>query len=202
MIAAVITSSGQILYSALDHVGEQEAGDIAPQSVEVGAAYLPFETAPTPSPGMPIVGLSADRRGWIEKQGDAYIGFVDPWDHLVNIDPDAVTVAEWYKDAHIARIETPWLDLSDGGQYKEFFELLVTFERDSRLYLGVYAEVQPRGIRAYRWKGLVYNPQVPVRVALKLQGTHIRLRLVMIAFNGGRAMIKDMRIGVNPAGTN
>lgn len=199
MIAAVITSDGKILYSPLNQVGELEASDIEPQSVSVGTEFLPLEDEPTPSPGMPVVGLSADRRAWIERLGNTYIGFVDPFSHLTNIDPDAVEVAEWFKDAHISRIECPPNDFSDGGQYKEFFELQLTFERDSRLYLGVAAETQPDGLRAWRWKGLVYNPRVPVRVPLKMPGTHIRLRLVMVSFNGGRAMLKDMRIGFNRA---
>ena len=202
MVAAVITRSGQILYSALNHVAEQEAGDIEDQGSALGADYEAQLSEPTPSAGMPVVGISADHLGWIERLGSNYIGFTDPFAHPVNIDPDAVTVAAWYKDAHIARIETPWQDMSDGGRHKEFFELLLTFQRDTRLYLGVYAETQPRGIRRLYWKGLVFDPQLPVRVPLRLAGTHIRLRLVMVVFNQGRAMLKDMRIGWNPGGTS
>lgn len=201
MIVAAITRSGEILYAALNQIGELEAVDMEPVGTALGADYEAKAATPTPSPGISIVGLSADRRTWIEQLGSSTVGFENPFDHVVPIDPQAVTITDWFKDAHIARFETPWQDLSEPARLKNWHEVEITLDRDARAYVGVYAETES-GDRAYKFKGSVHGSKRPVRLPINLLGTRIRVRVVMVTFNGQRVLVRDMRLGYTPAGAD
>lgn len=206
MIAAVITREGQILYSKLNNIGEQEAVDVEPIGTALGAAFEPTALEPTPTLGVPVVGVSANHRGFIERLGSSYLGFTDPFEHMVAIDPDAVTVAEWYNNAHIGRGEFPWQDFGSPEQLKNFHEFRFTIERAGRAYLGIYVETDANtktadARRAYCWKGLVFNKDV-IRVPFNRAGRKIRVRFVAVLFNGGRLLIRDAEIGLSVGGTD
>ena len=206
MVAAIITRSGEVLYSALNHVAEQEAVDVEPIGTALGSDYAPTEAEPTPTLGVPVVGASADHRAFIERLGDSYLGFTDPFDHVSAIDPDAVEVAEWFNNAHIARFEFPWQDLGSPKIIKNFLEVQLTLERDSRAYLGIYCETDantltPNARRSYYWKGLVHARDT-IKVPVNRSGRKIRIRVVAIVFNSARFMVRDATIGFAVGGAD
>ncbi len=198
MTGAIITRTGEILYSSLNSIGEREAADIPVKGTALPTEFDVLDTEPTPTAGLPVVGLSADRNTWMEKLGVSAIGFTDPFDHIQNINEEDVTVAEWFKDAHIARFDTSFLDFGEPSTRKDYLEATITLERNSAAYMALYAETDDSR-RNYRWKGSVWGKET-VRVPLRLTGNRIRLRLACVMFATGRMLIRDIRIGFNPAG--
>jgi hypothetical protein len=206
MVTAVITRDGQILYAALNHVCEQEAVDVEPLSTPLGVAFEATALEPTPTLGVPVVGVSADHRSFIERLGDSYIGCTDPFGHIVAIDPDAVTVTEWYNNAHLARFEFPWQDLGTPKLLKNFLEVNLTIERNCRAYVGIAVETDANtqtvdARRAYRWKGLVFKKD-SIRIPVNRVGRKIRIRVIAVIFNGGRFLTRDATIGFSVGGTD
>lgn len=206
MVAAVITRTGEILYSALNHVGEREAVDVDPVATPLGPEFDPVLVEPTPILGVPVVGITANHRGFMEKMGNSALGFSDPFDNLNPIAPASMVIAEWYNNAHLARIETAWLDFSTPKVLKNYHEVNVTIEHDTRAYVGIAVETDANtktddARRAYRWIGLAYRKD-SLRIPLNRAGRKIRVRVVAVIFNGGRFLARDVTIGYTVGGTD
>jgi hypothetical protein len=199
MIAAVITQSGEVLYAHLNRIVETEAVDVEAPGSNLGAAFEPTSEEPTPVAGIPVVGLTADRRGCIEKLGGVTIGADDPFFRLGNVDEAGYTITEWYNNATLARFESPWQEMGQPAQFKNLLEVELTFDRDSRAYVGVCVENE-RGQRRFKWCGVTHGRTKPLRAAVNIFGVRFRVRICMVVFNDARMIMRDMRLGYVPAG--
>lgn len=206
MVTVIVTRSGQVLYSALNHVAETEAVDVEPLGTVLGTEFAATVLEPTPTLGVPVVGVSVDHRAFIERQGQSYLGCTDPFDHLRAIDPDDVVVTEWYNNAHLAVVEFPWQDMGGPKALKNFHEVALTIERDSRAYVGIAIETDANtktvdARRSYRWFGLAFGRDT-IRIPCNRVGRKIRVRIVAVIFNAGRLLVRDVTVGYTVGGTD
>lgn len=192
--AVAITGAGQLLWADLS-IRETEPQDIEPVGTALGASYEPVTSAPTPAAGIPYVGISGDTLGWVEQPAD--IGLTDPLG-AVQLDP-TLSPLQFFNNATIARAEFPWQSLGAEATLKNLHEIAVTVDRDSRGYLMVCAENE-RGHRRYRWVGSIHGRTKPIRAAVNLLGARFRVRLVVVAFNYARLIIRDARLGYTVGG--
>ena len=122
---------------------------------------------------------------------------VDPWSYLET--EGNYTFTQFFKDAHLARFETGFMDFGRSDLLKNYLELRMTWQRNSRAYVGLYAETED-GRRGGKWRGLVFDKEAH-RVPLNLCGNRIRVRAVVVLFNSAPALLRDVSIGWLPAGT-
>lgn len=200
MTSAIITASGELLYSRLDAVAGKEAVDIEPRGTPLGADFQPSAVKPVAVPGVPMVGVSEDHRAFVEILGGGCIGLLNPFDNLSEIEEPSVQIAEWFNGASFAVFEFPARDMGAPRVLKNFHEINLTIERGSRAYVGIYSEVDG-GLRKYSWKGLVH-PKEQIRTPINLMGRSIRVRVVAIVFNAASFLVRDMTIGYTVGGSD
>ncbi len=204
---AIITAGGQLLFTKLSDVAETEPMDMEPPGTPLGEDFKPKAEAEC-SPGLSTVGLSADRQNWIERIGATdggaqivSIGLSDPFGAMEVVANPVADDMEWFRNASIARWESPWQDLGDAARFKNWLEVELTFDRHARAYVGVAVENE-RGHRRWRWTGCTHGRSKPIRVPINLLGVRMRVRVLAVVFNDARAMLRDMRIGYNAAGAD
>jgi hypothetical protein len=201
---AVVFDFGNILYARLDEIGEIPPEEMEPKGTALGADFEEKDEDPEESNGLPYVMMSANNRVIIEYLNQATLGMSDMLGPLGEIDPDDFegddALVKYFKGAYIARFEAPWQNIGDPRRWKNFHHVELTIDRDSRAYVGIYAETD-EGVRGGRWKGIVHGKQ-SVKVALNLAGRRIRVRVVAVLFNAGRCLIRDAAIGYTLGGTD
>lgn len=227
-VVAVVTPANELLFANLSTVGETEEFLAEASSSVLGSDYAEVASAPTVTPGMSFVAMSADRQTIAEilPGGDFYANLIEDSDgmNLLNsrgvllrsAPPSSIktamatpwspfvpggsqTFATYYKDAYVARFETAYLDLGTAQLRKNFLELRTVWQKKSRAYIGLYAETED-GRSAGKWRGLVFGKEEH-RVPLNLFGCRIRVRCVAVVFNGSPALLREITIGFLPAGT-
>lgn len=198
--AAIISQAGEMLCADLNIV-ETEAVDVEAPGTALGASYTAVNSEPTPIAGIPVVGLTADRRGCIEKVGGVVIGSADPFNRVGVVSQGNFTITEWFNNATLASWESPWQAMAESARFKNLLEVELTFDRDSRAYVGVCVENE-RGQRRWKWVGVTHGKSKPVRAALNLFGVRFRVRICLVVFNNARMILRDMRLGFNPAGND
>lgn len=199
-IAVIITKAGEILYSPIDHVGEQEAINLESNTTPLGSDFAIKTSEPTPTKGVSVVGMTADNTTFIEILDGKCLVYSDPWKDPIPSSKSAHAITQWFNNAYVSRLEFPWQDFSSPERKKDFLEVKLTLERHSRCYIGIYCETDS-GRRYNRWKGLAFGHE-DIRVPIKLSGRKLRLRVVAVMFNDARAVIKNVVIGLNPTGSD
>lgn len=196
--AVVITATGEILYSDLSNIGEVDEFMNEDAALPLPDGFEELDEAPTPTPGLSYAAATADNRVFEEVMaGPQAMAMASPWSYFST--EGSYTFTRFWKDAYVARFETGYMDFGDARLIKEYFEISMTWQRHSRAYVGIYAETE-EGRRSGRWKGLVFDKETHV-VPLKLAGRRVRIRCVAVLFNGGPALLRDVAIGWQPAGT-
>jgi len=200
-VVSIITAAGECLYARLGEIGELEPEDIEPKGTALGAAFEVAGAEPTPEAAVPFVAMPADHSAILEVVGDKVVGLDDMLGQMKVLDPDDfdddLELVEFFNNAYVARFEAPWQDLGSPKQLKNFLEVQLSISRDSRAYVGIYAETdggRDGSLRGGRWKGIVHGRN-NVRVPLNLAGRKIRIRVVAVVFNAGRFLINDATIG-------
>jgi hypothetical protein len=178
----------------LSQVGETQQFLLEQPGTPLGADYAELGSAPTPSPGIPYVALETEIA---EVLGARTLAMDTPWSNFT-LGSEA-TFTKFYKDAYVARFETGYMDFGDADLMKNFLELRTTWQRQSRAYLGVYAETDD-GKRGGKFRGLIFNRET-VKIPINLCGRRIRVRGVIVLFNSAKALLRDISIGWLPAGT-
>ncbi len=201
-LVAVITQAGEFLYANLADIGEREPESMEPASTALGADYAAVTPAPTPTAGMPVVGLDVSGAfpKFLESVGTNHVGLSDVFGPVATINPAGLNISQYFKDAYLARFEFPLLDLGMPGVFKNFLEVRLTLERNSRAYIGIFAETDA-GRKGGKWRGLVF-PREEVRIPLNLFGQALRVRVVAIVFNAGRFLVRDAKIGYTVGGAD
>jgi hypothetical protein len=192
---AVITASGEFLFSDLANIGETEEFLNEDPDEELGDDFAELTSQPTPTPGLSFVSMPADRTSIGETLADGIeVGMPLPWGDM----EDDVTGAwtKWFKDAYVARLETGYMDFGDANLEKNYLEVVMTWQRHSRAYVGIYAQTED-GRTAGRWKGLVFNKETHT-LPINLHGRRIRVRVVAVLFNEKPSLIRDASIGWLP----
>ena len=196
-LVIVMTSTGEMLFADLAAIGETEQFLLEAQSTALGSEYAETGSAPTPMAGLGYVAMTADLATIAESVAGSRIEMATPWSTFTA--GGTYTVTKFWNDAYVARFETGYLDFGDARLVKNYLEVALTWQRHSRAYVGIYAETDD-GRRGGKWLGLALNKETQ-RVPLNLSGRRIRVRLVIVAFNSGKALLRDVTIGWGPQGT-
>jgi hypothetical protein len=195
---AIILASGPMLYCDISNFGEIEEFLNEPVNTPLFPEFEILAIAPTPTPGLAYVAMTANNETFKEviAGGDTGI-MVDPWSYLET--EGDYTFTQFFKDAHLARFETGYMDFGRADLLKNYLALRMTWQRHSYAYVGLYAETE-EGRRGGKWRGLMFNKESH-RIPLNLCGHRIRVRGVMVLFNSAPALLRDVSIGWLPAGT-
>lgn len=197
---AVITEAGECLYSRLDEIGELQPEDMEAAGTALGSGYAIAGAEPTPTSGIPFVAMTANNASILETASGETVGLDSMWGPIATLDPTDYTLTQYFNNAYIARFEFPWQDLGNPKTFKNFLEVQLTIERDSRAYVGIYAETDS-GRTGGRWKGIVHGKDT-VRIPLNLFGHKLRVRVVAVCFNSGRFLIRDVQLGFAVGGAD
>lgn len=200
---AVITETGEFLYADLARIGEQQPEELEAANAALGVAFEHQPGAYSGLAGLPRVIVdtsSAYPKFGEDVNGAGAVGLTDVFGEMGTITMGALTPSLVLKDAYIARFEFPWQDMGGPTRFKNFLEVRLGIERNSRAYVGVFCETDA-GRKGGRWKGLVY-PKDVVRIPLNLFGLKIRVRVVAVVFNGGRFLVREAQIGFAQGGSD
>jgi ABC-type phosphate transport system auxiliary subunit len=156
-------------------------------------------SAPTPTPGLPYVGITASDTapGIVHVLGGVSIGMSDPWAQWSA--SGLPTPTRFFNNATVQVIELANEDFGSPTVLKEMLQIRLQFQRNTRAYIGVFAESEGR--RYGRWRGLVY-PREEKLSGIKLLGRRLTLRLVIVYFNAQNFMLRDLSIDWLPAVQN
>ncbi len=179
------TASGNLLSANLDDVGESRF-EYEPRGVVLDPKYEYTLTEPTDDE-KPHVGMREDYT-FVLKVNGKKLHWPSPWEDPVETEEGA---AKWYENATLSVIETSYLDFSLPNTLKDFENLQVVFSRQSRAYVGIYAESEGR--TRGRFMGLVFGKENR-RVRLNRKGERIRVRLFVITFNDAPSLIRDIEV--------
>jgi len=197
-LIAVLTATGEMLYSDFGNVGEVDEFMNEGKGVPLGPEFEAVNVTPTPTPGLSFVSMTENNKVFRETIADGSSALmVDPWSYFET--EGTYEFAKHFNDAYVARFETAFEDLGNSQARKNYLELRMTWQRHSRAYVGLYAETED-GRRHGKWRGLVFDKEEHV-VPINLHGRRIRVRGVIVLFNGAPALLRDISIGYNLAGT-
>ncbi len=118
----------------------------------------------------------------------------------VIFDPDNIQTIQW-TNATVARLEFAPEDFGQSNMEKVFQEIRLTWQRDSKCYVGVFAR-SDYGQRDGYWIG---NPSASEEqlVGLNLRGRRLQVTVLIVFSNhkDAKALLRDMTIGYLPSGT-
>lgn len=191
MLAIALTAGGALLWADLSAIIEQDTWRIDPYDTALGADYGVKTVAPTPTPGLPYVGLTASDSapGIVQVLGSVSIGMSDPWAQWSA--SGLPTPTRFFNNATVQILDIANEDFGAPTVVKEFYQVRLTFQRNVRAYVGVFAESEGR--RYGRWRGLVY-PREEKLSGIKLAGRRLTLRVVVIYFNAQNFMLRDVSV--------
>jgi hypothetical protein len=112
-----------------------------------------------------------------------------PWDEWSASGLPTPTL--FFKNATVAVIDIANEDFGDPNSIKEVLNVRLQFLRNTRAYVGVFAE--SGGVRYGRWRGLIY-PKEEKLSGLKLVGRRLNLRIILIYFNDQPLLLRDLSV--------
>jgi len=118
----------------------------------------------------------------------------------VIFDPEDIQTIQW-TNATVARLEFAPEDMGRTNMEKVFQEIRLTWQRDSKCYVGVFARTEYGQSDGY-WIGNP-NPDEEQLVGINIRGRRIQVTVLVVFSNNpdARAMLRDMTIGYLPGGT-
>jgi len=199
MLAVALTADGALLVADLAAIIEQDTWAIDPYATALGSDFEVKTSAPTPTPGLPYVGITASDTapGIVQVLGGVSIGMSDPWAQWSA--SDLPTPTRFFNNATVQVIEIANEDFGSPTVLKEILQARLQFQRNVRAYVGVFAESEGR--RYGRWRGLIY-PREEKLSGIKLLGRRLTLRVIIIYFNAQNFMLRDASIDWQPAVAN
>lgn len=199
MLAVAFTSAGSLLCADLSAIIEQDTWRIDAYDTALGSAYEVKTVAPTPTPGVPYIGLTASDTapGIVQVLGSVSIGMGDPWSQWSA--SGLPTPTRFFNNASVQILDIANEDFGAPTVLKEFYQVRLTFQRNVRAYVGVFAESEGR--RYGRWRGLVY-PREEKLSGIKLLGRRLTLRVIIVYFNAQNLMLRDLSVDWQPAVPN
>lgn len=188
---AIVATSSELLYANLSAVVPPEAWLQDAPGTALGAAFAEAALAPTPSAGVPYVGINAAGTGFAQVVAGKRIELATPWSEWT--ETSALTLTRYLNNAHLGIVELGYLDFGNGDLFKQYLEARVKLQPTSRCYLGVFLESQNR-VRSGRWYGSAY-PREEIKVPANLLGQRVRVRLLVLFFNSQPAQLRGLSLG-------
>ncbi len=198
-LAFAITEGGAFLSADLSAILEQDTWQLPTYTEAIGADFLPLTSAPTPTAGISYVGITETVgapafRQYLEGNS---IGMSDPWAEWST--SGLPTPTQFFKNATVAVMEMTNEDFGSPNVIKEFLSVRLQFQRNTRAYVGIFAESD--GLRYGRWRETVY-PKEEKLSGLKLVGRRLNLRIIVVYFNAKPLLIRDLSIDWEPSVAN
>lgn len=184
-LIAGITRDGVFLYADVAAIG-----DFTPPAYTTAlpAACAETSSAPSPNPGVPYVGVSADGQQFKTVLNGQTLSLATPWSQLAVGD---VTCTRFYNNARLSIIELAEMDTGEGAIQKEWFNLRSIWTQNSCAYIGVYANAS--GVLTGGWRGLAY-PSIDWIHAIGGESSTIKIRLIIVTFNGQNALLSGANV--------
>lgn len=197
-VAIVVTGAGELLYADLSLVTAVEAWEVDAPGTALGAAYdYTTGSAPTPSAGIPYVGINAAGTGFAQVVAGKRIELATPWSEWA--ETSSLTLTRYLNNAHLGIVELGYLDLGRGDLLKHWLEVQATFRPQSRAWIGVFCETE-RGVRSGKWYPRAVFTREHAKVAINLVGPRVRVRLLVLWFNDQRGELRELSVGYNAVG--
>lgn len=152
-------------------------------STALPAGCAELSSAPTASPGIPYVGVSADGQSFTQVLNGQTLRLATPWSEW---EAATITTTKFYNNARVSVLEFNEMDCRSPSLQKEFAALRSTWNRNSPVYVGVYCEVS--GYRYGGWRGLYY-PSVDWVAGIGGMGSTVRIRVIVVSFNDQNAVL-------------
>jgi hypothetical protein len=181
-LVAGITRDGVFLWADVDAIGELPTEAYA---TAIGAAYAPVLVAPTPDPGIGYVGVDATNSKFSYTLNGQTLYMADPWSDWSTSGSFTPTV--YFNNARVAVLEISETNLGEPAIWKEIFDLRALWTRNSRVYVGAYAEVN--SYRYGKYRGTLY-PYIDQLYGLGGEGVTCTIRLVIVSFNSQAAVMQ------------
>lgn len=198
-LAFALTAGGAFLSADLSAILEQDTWQLPAYTSSIGADYLPLVSSPTPTAGLGYIGITetVGAPGFVQVLEGVTIGMANPWAEWSASGVPTPTL--FFKDATILIAEMTNEDFGSPDVIKEYLNVRLQFQRNTRAYVGVFAESE--GLRYGRWRGGVY-PKEEKLSGLKLVGRRLNLRVIIIAFNASPLLLRDLSVDWEPAVAN
>lgn len=184
-IVCGITRDGAFLWSDLQTIGDFVA---PPFTTALPAACAELSVPPTPNPGIPYVGVSADGQRFMQVLDGVAISMASPW---ADFEAGSVPCTRWFNNSRIGIIELAETDFSDLSRNKELCTLRSIWNQNSIACIGVYANTGGR--LSGGWRGSVY-PCTEFIAALGGEATTARIRLVVVTSNDFNAVLSGLNV--------
>lgn len=184
-IVCGITRDGVFLYSDLAAIG-----DFTPPAYTTAlpAACAELTSAPTPSPGLGYVGVSANGQQFKYVLNGQILSLATPWSQLAVGD---VTCTKFYNDAKLVVLEFAEFDVTTQALQKEWLDVRTIYSQNSVIYTGVYANAS--GVLTGGWRGLQY-PSIDWINTIGGESSTVKLRIIAVVFNNQNAVLSGLNI--------
>lgn len=178
-----ISRDGALLYADLSPISD---GSLPTYTDPIGTDYSILGSAPTANPGIPYVGVSADGLQFKQVLNGQTISMSSPWSAFAAGD---ITATRFFKNASLSVIEVRDENFGTPDRFKEFLQVRLEALRNTRAYVGIYAESEGR--RSGKWRGSFY-PKEEILGGLTLSGRRLTVRIVAVFFNDYPALFRGL----------
>lgn len=182
-IACGITRDGVFLYADLAAIGDFTPGAY---TAALPAACAELSSPPTPDPGLGYVGVSANGQQFKYVLNGQTLSLATPWSQLAVGD---VTCTRFYNNAKLAIVELAECDANIGSVQKEWLDVRTIYSQNSCIYCGCYANAS--GVLTGGWRGLQY-PSIDWINGIGGESSTIKMRVIMVVFNGQNALLSGL----------
>ena len=194
-LAVGLTRAGALVVANLTALVEADSWQLPDYNEALGSAYTVAVSQPTADPALPVVGVTPTYGAETFRQiiDGLNTGMASPWAQFSASSPAAT---QWFKNASISIIEVANEDFGKPDTVKEFCQVRLQFQRNNRVYVGIFAESEGR--RYGHWRGTRY-PKEEILSGLKLVGRRLTLRLVIVSFNDKPWLLRGLSVDFNLA---
>ncbi|MBC2594956.1 hypothetical protein H5P28_11875 [Ruficoccus amylovorans] len=192
-----LNSEGYLIYADLGLTDDISPETVEPIGTAIGGAYTNAEAVGGFNPTV-VVG---DGEFAINRRASG----IDTWQlklesysqlKVVGL-TERIIEGEFFRNASLSVLETPWLDLGAPSIRKMFRQIRLTFDRNPHVY--AYASVRSDdGFERTIHRGLLY-PNAQCVLSTNAGGKRIQLRLVLIGFLDKPFVLRSLSIGYVPA---
>lgn len=184
-----ITRDGAFLWADLQAIGQNPTGAY---TAALPAACAELSAAPTPNPGIPYVGVSADGQQFMQVLAGNALCMTDPW---ADWTAGSITATRFYNNSRVGLLELSDMDFGAVALQKEITALRTQWARNGIVYVGVFADTGGRLSGGYR--GLYY-PAPDQLAAIGGESSVVRVRVIVVSFNDYPAVLTGAGINWLP----
>lgn len=183
------TRDGALLWSDVNAIGEQT---LPAYSTVLGSPYLPLNSAPTSSPGIPTIGVDTVNCAFTQTLNGQTLYLSDPWAQWSA--SGSVVPTSYLQNARLSIVELSEDRLNSPDLQKEFANLRTFWARNAYAYVCVATEVN--GYRKATWRG-AYFPYESWISGISGMGATVKIRILVVSFNDLTAPAMLQSFGVD-----